>query len=213
MQLTRKVAIITGAAHGIGFATAERLVNEGATVVLSDIRGHEEGAARLRSRNGNAIGIYGDVSSDESVAALVAQTVERFGTVHILVNNAASESRDPGPFEKQSSEDWKRIYDVNAIGTFRMCRAVSPHMRAQKWGRIVNVTSGTALKGSAGLLHYIASKGAIISMTRSLSTEFGTDNVLVNAVAPGFTITERNRDKTDIIETFGAKAVDRKSVV
>jgi NAD(P)-dependent dehydrogenase (short-subunit alcohol dehydrogenase family) len=213
MQLKDKVAIVTGAAYGIGFAAAERFYREGATVVLSDIKGHEEAAAKLTGGPGEAVAIRADVTSDESVNALVSETARRFGTVHILVNNAAmSADLHPGRFEEQSSELWKRVYDVNVIGPFRASRAVSPYMRAQKWGRIINLSSGTAFKGTAGMLHYIASKGAIISMTRSLATEFGADHVTVNAVSPGFTLTESVNSSSHILTEFAPKAVATRAI-
>lgn len=190
-RLEGRTAIITGASYGIGFAAAERFAAEGANVVIADIKGHEEAAKRLSKVSSAVISLTIDVRSDESVAAGVEGTIARFGSVDILVNNAAiSAELHPGPFEQQSVDDWRRIYEVNVIGAFRMCRAVSPHMRRAKWGRIINIASGTAFKGAPGMLHYIASKGAILSMTRSLATEFGDDNVLVNAVSPGLTMTE-----------------------
>ena len=190
-RLENRTALVTGAAYGIGYAAAERFAAEGAKVVLSDLKGHDEAAQRLAQTYPDVCAITIDVRDDDSVAAGVEQTIRRFGSVDILVNNAAiSAELHPGPFEKQSVEDWRRIYEVNVIGTFRMCRAVSPHMRRAKWGRIINIASGTAFKGAPGMLHYIASKGAILSMTRSLATEFGDDNVLVNVVSPGLTMTE-----------------------
>lgn len=182
---------MTGASYGIGYAAAERFAAEGANVVISDIKGHVEAAERLREISPDVRAISIDVRDDASVTAGVEETLRAFGSLDILVNNAAiSAELHPGPFENQSVDDWRRIYEVNVIGTFRMCRAVSLHMRKAKWGRIINIASGTAFKGAPGMLHYIASKGAILSMTRSLATEFGDDNVLVNAVSPGLTITE-----------------------
>jgi NAD(P)-dependent dehydrogenase (short-subunit alcohol dehydrogenase family) len=190
-RLAGRTAIVTGAAYGIGYAAAERFAAEGANVVVSDIRNHEEAAERLAQTSTKVRAITIDVRDDASVAAGVEETLREFGSIDILVNNAAiSAELHPGPFEGQSVEDWRRIYEVNVIGTFRMCRSVSPQMRKARWGRIINVASGTAFKGAPGMLHYIASKGAILSMTRSLATEFGDDNVLVNAVSPGLTITE-----------------------
>ena len=213
MNLQGKVALVTGAAYGIGFATAERFAQEGATIVLADIKGHEAAADRLTGLGYRAVAKTIDVTSDTSVEQGVAQIIAEFGAVDILVNNAAIWSEmHPGPFEQQASEDWARIYDVNVIGVFRMCRAVSPHMRARKWGRIINVTSGTAFKGSPGMLHYIASKGAIISMTRSLATEFGPDNVLVNAVSPGFTMTESVKAADHLTSAFGAAALTTRAL-
>jgi NAD(P)-dependent dehydrogenase (short-subunit alcohol dehydrogenase family) len=183
--------MVTGGAYGIGYAAAERFAAEGANVVVSDIRNHEGAAERLSRTSANVRAITIDVRDDVSIAAGVDETLREFGSIDILVNNAAiSAELHPGPFEVQSVEDWRRIYEVNVIGTFRMCRAVSPHMRKARWGRIINIASGTAFKGAPGMLHYIASKGAILSMTRSLATEFGDDNVLVNAVSPGLTMTE-----------------------
>jgi NAD(P)-dependent dehydrogenase (short-subunit alcohol dehydrogenase family) len=208
MRLSGKTAIVTGAAYGIGFATARKFAEEGASVVIADIKGHDEAAHSLSNCAGTVVGMYADVTSDESVAQLVRNTIARFGSVDLLVNNAAiSAELKPGPFEEQSVEDWRRIYEVNTIGTFRMCRAVSPHMRARKWGRIINIASGTAFKGVTGLLHYVASKGAIISMTRTLATEFGPDNVLVNCVSPGFTLTESVRNSPNISASYAPQAV------
>ena len=190
-RLEGRTAIVTGAAYGIGYAAAERFAAEGANVVIADILGHEDAAERLSKTSPAVMALTIDVRDDESVAAGVEATIARFGSVDILVNNAAiSAELRPGPFEQLSVDDWRRIYEVNVLGAFRMCRAVSPHMRRAKWGRIINIASGTAFKGAPGMLHYIASKGAILSMTRSLATEFGDDNVLVNAVSPGLTITE-----------------------
>ncbi len=208
MNLAGKIAIVTGGAYGIGFATAERLAREGAHVVIGDIKGHEAAADRLTAAGLRVTATMLDVRSDDRVAAVVAETVAAFGTVDILVNNAAIWTEMvPGPFEQGNAADWLRLYDVNVIGVFRMCRAVSAIMRAQKSGRIINLASGTAFKGSPGMLHYVASKGAIISMTRSLATEFGADNVLVNAVSPGFTMTESVEAADHLRSAFGAAAL------
>ncbi len=191
MKLKGQCAIVTGAATGIGLAAARRLAEEGACVVIADIKGHEAAASGLRAEGLDVDAVTADVSSDDSVAALVAGTMERRGRIDIVVNNAAIASGlKPGPFEQKTSEDWLRVYDVNVVGIFRMCRAVSPHMRAAGSGRIINLSSGTAFKGTPGLMQYVASKGAIISMTRALASEFARDNILVNAVAPGFTLSE-----------------------
>lgn len=212
-RLEGRTAIVTGAAYGIGFAAAERFAAEGANVVLADIKGHEAAAQRLAHLSSAVLAITADVTSDADVDRLVQSTMERFGGIDILVNNAAiSAELRPGPFEEQSADDWRRIYEVNVIGAWRTCRAVSPHMRRQKWGRIINIASGTAFKGAPGMLHYIASKGAIISMTRSLATEFGVDNVLVNAVSPGFTLTESVLASGDVLGYFGPQAIAGRAI-
>lgn len=199
MKLKGQCAIVTGAATGIGLAAAKRLAEEGASVVIADIKGHEAAAKDLTAKGLDVVAVTADVSRDESVAALVTVAMERYGRIDIVVNNAAIASGlNPGPFEEKTAEDWLRVYDVNVVGIFRMCRAVSPHMRAAGSGRIINLSSGTAFKGTPGLMQYVASKGAIISMTRALASEFAPDNILVNAVAPGFTLSENVAAKPEL---------------
>lgn len=202
-RLKGRTAIVTGAAYGIGFAAAERFAVEGANVIISDVKGHEAAAERLAAVSSNVMALRIDVCDEASIKAGIEATLVRFGSIDILVNNAAiSAELRPSPFETQRVEDWRRIYDVNVIGTFLMCRAVSAHMRPAKSGRIINIASGTAFKGAPGMLHYIASKGAILSMTRSLATEFGVDNVTVNCVSPGLTMTESVLAATHITDNF-----------
>ena len=207
-NLAGRCAILTGAAYGIGFAAAERFANEGAAVVIADIKGHDAAAARLTAAGHTALPVTTDVTDDASVAALVDQVMARFGRIDVLVNNAAiSAELRPGPFETADAADWHRIYDVNVVGPFRLCRAVSPHMRAAKTGSIINVASGTAFKGTPGMVHYVASKGAVIAMTRSLAAEFAPDNVRVNAVSPGLTITESVEAHPEIMQTYATAAI------
>jgi len=207
-RLKGRCAIVTGAAYGIGFAAAERFAREGAAVVLTDIKGHEASARKLRDAGFEAVAVTADVTDPDSVKALVEQTMRRYGRIDILVNNAAiSAELKPAPFEQSTPEEWRRILEVNVVGVFNMCKAVSPHMRAAKSGHIINVASGTAFKGTAGMLHYIASKGAIVAMTRTLANEFAADNVVVNAVSPGFTITESVEQAGDRLGVYAAAAV------
>jgi len=189
--LEGRVAIITGAATGIGFAAADRLAREGAVAVIVDIKGHEEAAEKLHRRALKAEAVAANVTDVAAITELVNDVMKKHKRIDIVVNNAALTGVSRMPFEQISHEDWRHMLEVNVVGVVNMCRAVSPHMRAAKSGRIVNVVSGTAFKGAAGVLHYVASKGAIISMTRSLANEFSADNVIVNAVSPGFTVTER----------------------
>lgn len=190
-KLNGQCAIVTGGSGGIGFAAAERIAAEGASVVIADVKGHEEAAAKLVNAGLKAIAVTADVTSDAAVEALVKEAISQYGRIDILVNNAALISElKPMAFEDMTPEDWLRVYDVNVVGMFRLCRAVSPHMRAAKSGRIVNISSGTVFKGVPGSMHYVASKSAVVGMTRSLANEFSKDNILVNAVAPGFTLSE-----------------------
>ncbi len=178
MKLEGKVAIVTGAAQGIGRAIADGLAAEGAQVVVADLNPPEDG-------------IRADVSDEADVRRMVEETVERHGRVDILVNNAGLYATLPlGPFEEISVSDWRRVMDVNVMSMFLTCRTVVPVMRGQGGGRIVNISSGTPFRGVPYLLHYVVSKGAIVTLTRALAKELGKDSILVNCVAPGFTISE-----------------------
>ena len=208
MRLKDRVAIVTGGATGIGLAIVRRLVDEGAAVVIADIRGADEAASGLASSNQPVVPIEADVSSEDSVNLMVQRTIERLGRIDILVNNAAvSASLALTPFEKLTVAEWRHVLEVNTIGVFLCCRAVAPHMRASKSGRIVNITSGTAFKGAPYLLHYVASKGAVMSMTRSLARELGGDNITVNAVSPGYTLSKGNLENTEFLAAHRQAAI------
>lgn len=208
MRLKDRVAIVTGGSTGIGLAIARRLAEEGSAVVIADIKGAAEAAASLSGDNRQVAAIEADVSSEASVASLVSSTLDRLGHIDILVNNAAvSATLALTPFEKLTVAEWRHVLDVYTIGTFLCCRAVAPHMRAQKSGRIVNIASGTAFKGAPFLLHYVASKGAVISMTRSLARELGRDNVTVNAVSPGYTLSEGNLGNPEFLANHRQAAI------
>ncbi|HYH19546.1 MAG TPA: 3-oxoacyl-ACP reductase FabG [Azospirillum sp.] len=193
LGLENKVAIVTGAARGIGAATARRLAAEGAGVVIADINGEGAAAtaAALRADGLKAHGVAGDITVAADVERLVAETVERFGGVHILVNNAGF-PRD-GLLTKLTENDWDLVVDVILKGAFLASKAVMPHMIAQRWGRIVNISSRAHL-GNPGQANYSAAKAGIIGLTRALSIEEGRFDITVNAVAPGFIETEMVRE-------------------
>jgi NAD(P)-dependent dehydrogenase (short-subunit alcohol dehydrogenase family) len=183
--LAGKVAVVTGAAQGIGHAIAGGLAEAGARVVVADLKGAEEAAARFP----DGIGIAADVADEESVRSLVEETVARCGTIDVLVNNAGLyASLEMRPFEQIPLDEWRQVMDVNVASMFLMCRAFVPVMRRRGGGKIVNISSGTPFRGVPLLLHYVTSKGAIVALTRALAKELGKDNVLVNCVAPGFTM-------------------------
>jgi NAD(P)-dependent dehydrogenase (short-subunit alcohol dehydrogenase family) len=185
------VAIVTGAAMGIGYAIAQKLAERGSRIVIVD-RSDAAGAAERLTREGfEAIGIEADVSSEEETAkaATTAETI--FGRIDILVNNAGIYSTlKPRTFDKISVDEFRRVMDVNVLGVFLCCRAVLPAFRRAGGGRIVNISSGVAFKGNPLMAHYVASKGAVISFTRALATELGADGITVNSVAPGFTLSD-----------------------
>ncbi|MBV8593989.1 MAG: glucose 1-dehydrogenase [Caulobacteraceae bacterium] len=191
MKLAGQTAIVTGSGRGIGFAIARKFAEEGANVVLADVIPLDEPVRQLGLPSDRVMAAPLDVTSQPDAERVVQEAIGRFGKVDILVNNAAiAQGIKVGPFEELEVEAWRRMLEVNTIGVFIMCRAISPHFRSRRYGRIVNITSGTAIKGLPGMLHYVASKGAVMSMTRSLATELGSDDITVNAVSPGFTETE-----------------------
>ena len=189
--LSGKVAIVTGGAMGIGFAAAEGLAARGAAVLIADQGDAETAAARLIQAGHRAAGIAVDVADEAQVAAMVARAEQEFGGLDVLVNNAGIFSTlTPQPFEAIDVASWRRVLEVNVIGLFLCCRAVLPAFERRDGGRIVNISSGVAFKGNPGMVHYVASKGAVVSLTRALATELGPRKVLVNSVAPGFTLSD-----------------------
>ena len=186
-QLDDKVAIVTGGAQGIGRAIAEGLALEGARIVIADLRGAEEAAAAFRG----GVGLTVDVADEAAVQRMTDETVERCGSIDVLVNNAGLyASLEMRPFDQIPLEEWRQVMDVNVASMFLTCRAVAPVMRGQGGGTIVNISSGTPFRGVPFLLHYVTSKGAIVAFTRALARELGKDEIRVNCVAPGFTMSE-----------------------
>src|SRR5690606_5843228 len=192
------VAVVTGGAMGIGYAICEHLAEEGARIVVADRANAGQAAEKLKSRGFDAIGVDADVSSESDTENVAAAALDAYGRLDVLVNNAAIFSTiQQKPFEQLSVQDWRSILDVNVIGQFLCCRAVLPAFRKQGGGRIINISSGVAFKGNPNMLHYVATKGAVVSMTRAMATELGEDNVLINSVAPGFTLREGVRKDPD----------------
>ena len=198
-KLDGKVAIVTGAASGIGPSYAQGLAAEGAKVMIADVEPGEHTVRAIRDAGGQAISRVCDVSDEAAVAALVRDTEAAFGGVHILVNNAAVFARFVAvPLDQISAADWERAFAVNVRGSFLCTKAVLPAMRRQGYGKIINIASGTVFKGVPMMLHYVATKGAIIAMTRSLANELGKDGIRVNAIAPGLTSTEYLKGRNDM---------------
>ena len=186
-SLDGQTAIVTGGAQGIGRAIADGLSRAGARIVIADLSGAEEAAATYPG----GVGVTVDVSKPDDMTAMVDAAVEACGQVDILVNNAGLYTSLPmRPFEDIPIEEWRQVLDVNVIGLALACRAVVPHMRSRGGGRILNISSGTVFRGVPMLLHYVSSKGAVVAMTKALAKELGDDGILVNCIAPGFTITD-----------------------
>lgn len=204
MKHKGKVAIVTGGSAGIGNAIARRFALEGAHVVIADINGAEAAAADLSSLGTESMGFMVDVSSEPAVEMLANATIEKFGRIDILINNAAMVTL-PTPFEEIGVAAWRRMMEVNTLGPYLCCRAVAPHMRQQKSGRVINIASSTVHTGLPYQLHYVSSKGALIAFTRSLAHELGDDNITVNAIAPGFTLVDRLAKQSQRVDAFMQK--------
>ena len=189
--LAGRIVLVTGAASGIGRAIALELAAQGAHVAAADIQPPTQTIQELRDAGGHGCAITADVSQPTQVRDMVATCLRELGGLDGLVNNAGIYSTlVPRPFEQIDLEEWRRLFEVNVFGVMSCCQAVVPHMKANGGGRIVNIISGTPFKGIPFMLHYVSSKGAVLGMTRSLARELGPSNILVNGVAPGFTLSE-----------------------
>lgn len=183
-----KVAVITGAAAGIGRAYALRMAAEGAAVAIVDINPGNAVLEEIKASDGKAVAYQCDISSPEAVSKL-GDAVERdLGSCDILVNNAGIFPSKK--FEDITLDDWRRMMAVNLDSVFLMSRRFVPGMRQRKWGRVINMSSNSFAQVAPGLTHYIASKGGVIGFTRALASELGAEGITVNAIAPGFTRTE-----------------------
>ncbi len=192
MRLQDKAAIITGGANGIGYATAKRFLEEGARVALCDLAGPAlTKAAEELSPLGEVLALPCDVTDEQAVNAMIGEAAERLGRLDILINNAGITS--DAQLLKMSAEQFDRVLSVNLKGVFLCTKAAAPHMIAQGGGRIVNAASVVGLYGNFGQSNYAATKAGLIGMTKTWAKELGRKNICVNAVAPGFILTDMVR--------------------
>jgi NAD(P)-dependent dehydrogenase (short-subunit alcohol dehydrogenase family) len=190
-DLTNRIAIVTGAAQGIGARYAQALAKAGASVVCADVVDSRATVAAIKAAGGRALDVRVDVTSPESTRAMAEAAIQTYGRIDILVNNAGLFTNLAlKPFEQIDSAEWDKVMAVNVRGPFECSKAVLPAMRAQGYGKIINIASGTVFKGAPMLLHYVSSKGAVVAMTRSMARELGDAGIRVNTLAPGLTASE-----------------------
>lgn len=194
MDLSNRVAIITGSGRGIGKTIAQRLADAGATIVINDIgevASIESVAEEIRAMNRKSIAVLADISSSEDVERLIETTMTAYGRIDILVNNAGI-TRDH-LLLRMSEEDWDRVITINLKSVFLCTKAVLKHMTRQRWGRIINMASIVGIVGNAGQANYAAAKAGIIGFTRTVAKEVASRGITVNAIAPGFIETHMTR--------------------
>jgi NAD(P)-dependent dehydrogenase (short-subunit alcohol dehydrogenase family) len=187
MKLKDRVAIITGAAQGIGAAFAVGFAEEGAKIVIADIQDGSSAMEEVKKTGSEAIFVKTDVAKQEECDAMAKAAMSRFGKVDILVNNAAIfGALVIKPFTEVTTEEWNRVMMVNTIGPFHCTKAVFPYMK-EKGGKIINISSASIFEGIPGMPHYVSSKGAVMAFTRCMARELGIHNINMNSIAPGFT--------------------------
>lgn len=202
MSAVDRVAMVTGGARGIGFAIAEKLASNGYSVIISDILAEaaREAALKLSGGGVKAISVAGDVSKPESVDAMFKASIEKFGRVDVLVNNAGI-ARD-NLLLRLDAKDWDMVMDVNLKGAFLCIKAASRIMMKNRWGRIINISSVVGVMGNAGQSNYSASKAGLIGLTKSAAKELAGRNITVNAVAPGYIQTEMTEKLPESAKDF-----------
>jgi len=186
--LKNRVAIVTGGAKGIGRAICLKFAEEGSNIVVNalHIEGAQKVAEEIKALGRESLAIAADVSDSAEVNDMVGQTIKKFGKIDILINNAGGiTGAKEGSIEDTTDEDWDRIVGVNLKGQFLCCRAVVPHMKKNKYGKIVNVSSMGAIHPPAPIVHYHSAKGGVISLTSNLAFELARENITVNAILPG----------------------------
>lgn len=214
-RLEGRTAIVTGGAVGIGRHYSEALAAEGAQVMIADIKDGSALAAEIAAKHGrnSTDSMVFDVSDEAQCKALVAKTVERFGKIDILINNAALYAPLPSlSIADMDTELWNKVMAINIRGPMLMVKHVAPHMIAKKSGKIVNIGSGTVARGIPDFSHYVTSKGAVTAFTRCMARELGPHGICVNTLAPGYTLSDTGLTNAYHVEQSKAAAIQRRSI-
>ena len=217
-RLTGKVAVITGGAQGIGAAFAKGMASQGAKVVIAARSDSSKVVNEINDSGGQAIGCKVDVNDNTSLLAMVEEAEAKFGPIEILVNNAALfSSLVMKPFMEIDEDEWDQVMRVNTRGPFQCAKAVVPSMRKNGRGKIINIASGTFLRGAPMMCHYVSSKGAVIGQTRAMAPELGNDNIAVNCIIVGLTESEGVKNHEQILgaakeATLAARIIKRPMV-
>lgn len=199
MRLKDRVAIVTGAARGLGRTYSLSMAREGAKIMATDIGDPEDTVREIESSGGVAKALKADVSIEEDSLKIAEETFKSFGRIDILINNAAIiYGLTRKPFFEIDPKVWDKVMAVNIKGPWLCTKAVFPYMKKQGKGKIINISSETFFTGSHGFAHYVASKGGVVGLTRALAIELGSHNININAIAPGFTDTEASRSIADV---------------
>jgi NAD(P)-dependent dehydrogenase (short-subunit alcohol dehydrogenase family) len=213
-----KVAVVTGAAQGIGAAFAKGLASQGAQVVIAARSDSSQVVNEILEAGGKALACKVDVNDNESLMAMVSETESTFGPIEILVNNAALfSSMTLKPFMEIDEDEWDQVMKVNVRGPFQCAKAVVPSMRENGRGKIINIASGTFLRGAPMMCHYVSSKGAVVGQTRAMAPELGNDNISVNCIIVGLTESEGVKNHKQILgaakdATLAARVIKRAMV-
>lgn len=201
MDLVGKVIVVTGGANGIGKSITQHLAERGASVVIADKSPAVELCEQWCASGLSVTSVEVDITDEHQVASLVSFAQQQPGQLFGIINNAAIySSLKPTPFEELTTSDWMTVLSVNVLGVFNCCKAITPAFKALGGGRIINVSSAVAFKGNPLMAHYVASKGAVIALTKALASELGDHQILVNSVAPGFTLTERVKENQVLVD-------------